>query len=553
MTARRPGAPATDGGLLLEPAPSAVGAQIAENAARLSSWNYDFQGRRGDALRNTARQEVVRLARDFLASHGLDSRRLDLDHARSKSSPLIVTGHQPELFHPGVWVKNFITAAAARAYGGIGLNLIVDNDIPKSSSIQVPRARGDLIDIEHVEFDRWGSETPYEDWRPTHEDQFASFPDRVRLVMGDVAVDPILDEFWPRVLAHRADARTIGVRLAIARHALESSWGIDNLELPLSRVCESDSFLWFACHLLAQLPRYRHVHNAALAEYRAAHGIRSRNHPVAALTSQGDWLEAPFWVWRATDPRRRALLARQRSQTMELRIAGEDEVLIELPLTTEGHACCAVERLRELPARSIRLRTRALLTTMYSRILLGDLFIHGIGGSKYDELGDVIMRRFLGVEPPGFLTVSMTVWLDLPRDSTGPSDLRTVECQLRDLQFNPDRHLIEPLSEGARNWIRQKSWALAASVETHRQRAERCQIIRRCNRALQAFVEEQRTALLAQRLKVWELARSNRVARNREFAFVLHSAERLGRLFGETMAQWDSVGEEVGSGCPKPM
>ncbi len=84
---------------------------------------------------------------------------------------------------------------------------------------------------------------------------------------------------------------------------------------------------------------------------------------------------------------------------MELRIAGEDNVLIELPLNPDSEACCAVERLRDLPARSIRLRTRALLTTMYSRLLLGDLFIHGIGGSKYDELGDEIMRRFLGFEP----------------------------------------------------------------------------------------------------------------------------------------------------------
>ena len=50
---------------------------------------------------------------------------------------------------------------------------------------------------------------------------------------------------------------------------------------------------------------------------------------------------------------------------------------------------------------------------MFSRFLLGDLFIHGIGGAKYDELGDEISRRFFGIEPPGFLTVSMTLWLGL--------------------------------------------------------------------------------------------------------------------------------------------
>ena len=325
----------------------------------------------------------------------------------------------------------------------------------------------------------------------------------------------------------------------------------DNLELPLSTICESDSFLWFASHLLAQLPRYRRVHNAALGEYRAAHGIRSRNHPVAALARQGDWLEAPFWVWRAEQPRRRALLARQHGRLMELRIAGENEILIELPLTPESQACCAVERLRELPARSIRLRTRALLTTLYSRLLLGDLFIHGIGGSKYDELGDEIMRLFLGIEPPGFLTVSMTVWLGLPQDYTSPDDVASIDRQLRDLRFNPDRHLSEPLTEEVRNSIREKRQAIAGSLDTHRQRTGRCQIIRRCNHALQPFVEEKRVGLTARRSKVWERARSNRVARNREFAFVLHSAKRLRRLFGETMiAQSASAADERGGFSP---
>jgi hypothetical protein len=550
MTPHLPVAPKSDGGLLVEPAPSATRGQIADNAARLAHWDYDFQGRRADALRKKARDEVVPLAQSFLVDHGIDGPRFDVEKARASSIPLVITGHQPELFHPGVWVKNFITAAAARAHGGIGLNLIVDNDIPKSSSIQVPRARADLVETERVEFDRWGSETPYEDWRTTSEDQLASFPDRVRHVMGDLISKPILDEFWPRMLAHRNHAGTIGLRFALARHDLESSWGVDNLELPLSTICESESFLWFACHLLAQLPRYRQVHNAALAEYRAAHGIRSRNHPVAALAAFDDWLEAPFWVWRAAEPRRRALLARQRGRLMELRIAGEDDALIALPLTPEGEACCAVERLRELPSRSVRLRTRALLTTMYSRLILGDLFIHGIGGCKYDELGDEIIRRFLGIEPPSFLTVSMTVWLKLPRDDTGIGDLRALERQVRDLQFNPDRHLSEPLTDEARTWIRQKHQAIASSIETHRQRVDRCHFIRRCNLALRPFVEEKRIELSARHSTVWQRSLSNRVARNREFAFVLHQAERLRPLFGETMVQWDVDGAAIAAVSP---
>src|SRR5206468_3595384 len=156
---------------------------------------------------------------------------------------------------------------------------------------------------------------------------------------------------------------------ALARRALEGSWGVRNLELPLSTLCESEAFLWFASYLLAQLPRFQEVHNAALLRYRVAHGIRSRNHPVPALGTDGGWREAPFWVWRAEAPRRRALLVRQHARSMELRINGEDEPFLELPLSPDREACCAVEALRTLPARRIRLRTRALTTTMFARLI----------------------------------------------------------------------------------------------------------------------------------------------------------------------------------------
>ena len=83
---------------------------------------------------------------------------------------------------------------------------------------------------------------------------------------------------------------------------VEADWGVRNLELPLSDLCETDGFRWFACHILAQLPRFRAVHNASLARYRALYHIRSKNHPVAELVRQGDWLEVPFWAWRAEEP-----------------------------------------------------------------------------------------------------------------------------------------------------------------------------------------------------------------------------------------------------------
>jgi hypothetical protein len=212
---------------------------------------------------------------------------------------------------------------------------------------------------------------------------------------------------------------------------------------------------------------------------------------------------------------------------MELRIAGEDDVLLELPLAPDREACCAVERLRTLADHSVRLRTRALTTTLFSRFMLGDIFVHGIGGAKYDELGDEIARRFFGIEPPSFLTASMTLWLGVPAGEATPYDLARINRNLRDLRFKPERYLSEQATGEIRSLIEAKQDAIAVPVTTRRERKARRLAIRRLNDAMQPWVRAVNDDLQTQRGETLRRLRSNRIARSREFSFVLHSREKL--------------------------
>ncbi|MDZ4178958.1 MAG: hypothetical protein U1E29_06970, partial [Coriobacteriia bacterium] len=55
---------------------------------------------------------------------------------------LTVTGHQPTLFHPGVWVKNFLIDHFARETGATALNLVVDSDSFTEVSLSSPCVTG---------------------------------------------------------------------------------------------------------------------------------------------------------------------------------------------------------------------------------------------------------------------------------------------------------------------------------------------------------------------------------------------------------------------------
>jgi hypothetical protein len=315
-----------------------------------------------------------------------------------------------------------------------------------------------------------------------------------------------------------------------------------NLELPISRLCTLDPFLWFAGHIFAQLPRFREVYNQALAEYRRLNKIRSRTHPVADLYEDDGWLESPFWVWREHDTRRGRVMARQMGR--ELHLSDGADVFARLRLTPEMDACCAVETLRELPQQGIRLRTRALTTTLFARLCLGDLFIHGIGGAKYDEMTDQIIERFYGLAAPAYMTMSATLQLPLGGvHNVQPADALRMEGMLRDLRFNADRHLAHDNSPAAAALVAEKQRLIAEqhaapqSGQTRRERRQRSRANFERYRRLQAihaelapFAGEIRQRFEDDLQSVRRQLAANAVLQNREYPFCLFPAEKLQRF-----------------------
>ncbi len=520
MLAHRIRAPREDGAVLAQPALDSAAQLAASNADRFADWNYDFQGRQFQVLREKARADAFEAARAYHERLGLP-----MPADASPSMPVIATGHQPELYHPGVWVKNFAVAGIAQKTGGVGLNLVVDNDIPKAAAIRVPHAVGENLRTQAVSFDDWISEAPFEDQHVNDPARFAAFPGEVRRVLDGLVAAPLLKRFWPHVMNAPSSVTRVGERFARGRRLIEEEWGVRNWDVPLSTICETDAFLWFASHLLAQLPRFQAVHNQALKEYRTLYHIRSKNHPVADLGREGEWLEAPFWAWRKEEPRRRPLLARQLAKTMELRIAGERTPFAELPLASDREACCAVEALRELPEKGIRLRTRALTTTMFARFFLSDLFIHGIGGAKYDELGDEIAKRFFHINPPEFLTLSMTLHLGLPTSDSTVGDLHRAERKIRDLTWQPEQFLA---AEGSNaEAIAEKQRLIAWEPATKAERKARYKAFRATNEGLAAKLADQLPQAVADRADIVDRLRRDGIARSREYSFVLFDESRI--------------------------
>ena len=516
-------APNENGAKVFDPPLECVPALLEANASCRGRCEYDFGGRRLGPLSAAARLDLLAEARRYTASYR------DVEPVGA-ATRLFLAGHQPQLFHPGVWLKNFALGKLAQTFDAVGVNLIVDSDTIKAASIRVPGGSIDEPLVQNVMFDESGPTIPFEERAILDRELFDSFGQRTLAALTPRVPEPVMREFWPLAQARAGETGNLGACLAQARHQLEGRWGVSTLEMPQSRVCQLPAFHWFTAHLLAHLPRLWGIYNAAVAQYRRAYRLRSANHPVPDLARDDEWLEAPFWLWTAAAPKRRRLFARQQGD--RLLVTDRAGLEIELPASPDADLGRAVDVLAELPARGIKLRTRALLTTLFGRLLLSDLFLHGIGGGKYDELTDLLIARFFGLEPPGFLVLSGTQHLPVERPGGTADDVRRVDQLLRELEFHPERWLESAgagqgsEAEAIRHWTAHK-WQWIDTPATARNARQRAKEIRRANAALQPMLVERREQFLAERTLMARQLRGEAVWSSREYAFCLYPETTL--------------------------
>jgi hypothetical protein len=354
--------------------------------------------------------------------------------------------------------------------------------------------------------------------------------------LAPLVEEPLVGEFWPHVVQRARETGRLGLALAQARHALEGRWGSATLEVPLSAVIETDAFWWFTAHLLSELPRLYDAYNDTVLAYRHANHIRSANHPVPLLEKAGDWIEAPLWLWTETNPRRRHLFVRRFGGEFEL--GDRDEVAVRLPLGRDGDWSATAAALAELGEQGVKLRPRALVTTLFARLFLCDMFMHGIGGSKYDELTDALLRDFFGVHPPTYASVSATLHLPIERPRVSRDDWLATVDSLRQLTYHPDRFVdaqtisdassaekIRVFVEKKRHWV--------AVEPTHENAQMRCRAIRVVNESLQRWVAGEREVLLQRRDQLATRLRAESILGSREHAFCLFPEKNLRRFMLE--------------------
>ncbi|MBW6467956.1 MAG: hypothetical protein K0B85_02190 [Coriobacteriia bacterium] len=420
--------PAAHGELTAVPPVSEWADLARTNARAADSWEFEVAGAPVSDVRSEARKTLLAVAANVTAAMGLDAPPVPDD-----PGPIVVTGHQPDLYHAGVWVKDFLVQHIAHQTGGTGVDIVVDTDGFDRLGVDVPcldlaekRCRHDLA---------VGSGASCFGCAPVPSaDQIEAFCQETAAAIRTLptpAVAGHFSDFCDALREARPFSRSLSDLITGARRRFEGEL-TDYLELPVTDAAATRPYLRFALDILLDAERFARCHNAVLDEFRSRNRVRTPAQPFPNLSVSHGSVEVPFWLVSAEG----RFAARIAEAGDGIDLLGPEGPVLHLPSDTEV-------ALTVLADSGLTLAPRAVTLTLFFRTFLADLFIHGLGGDRYDRVTDGIARAWWGIELPPYVVASLTMYLPLEAPIVSDEDIADLDRRVHRLTHNPDEALAE--------------------------------------------------------------------------------------------------------------
>jgi len=485
------------------------------NAERLDAADVDLAGVGLREVRIRMRQRIHAEAMRYAADAGLALP----ENWTAAAGPLIGTGHQPFLFHPGIWTKQLLAAR----FGGQAavLNMPVDCDAAEDVGADVP-VLADGLRIVRETLLRAEPDAPYEALPAPSSTAWQTFLQRVDADLRTLphhGVHEIFSAFSER--AGRLEAPDLGGFFTLARRLHEGPRPY--ADVPVSHLTRTPEFRLFVTHILRDAARFAASYNRHLDAYRDRYNVRSAAQPFPNLAQDGPRIELPFWI--ILGGRRKPVFVEGTGDRIGL-WAGEERVA-EVPLLGEPAGLDRVE-----------IRPKALALTAFKRLCVVDFFIHGVGGARYDRVTDAVLQDFFHLPPPAYAVVTST--LRLPLSEFDPTEERdALQRRLLDLRHNPERLLPSPGPE-QRRWIEEK-WNLIRRLDdsslSRRERRETTHRIRELNEYLARALADEGASIERRLAALAGVSEASGAATHRAYPFCFFLPDAVDALVDRIMRE----------------
>lgn len=424
-----------------------------------------------------------------------------------RTTPVIATGHQPYLWHPGILAKDLAADAFAKHIAGTALHVVVEHNTIDTRSFEVPQQIGGNLAIHHCQL----SQTLSDENLP---------PNVAKPIDTRFAVERLDDE---ASVAATTSARCIHAGLKdladgfdtvgenYPDHAQQMTLLLHHLMRPhlhrpmqtlLTRHVVTPVFV---DRLLSDPAGCVRAYNRAARAYPEA-GIRP-------LYLGRDVVEAPLWAQDATtctpvyidlgDSKRPYLFTTQHNQQLDL----------------------------AAPNAIDYLRPRAITLSAIMRSEHCDLFIHGSGGGVYDQVTERWWHDWVGEELAPMAVVSADMFLPFDAPTATRDERIQAQWFAHHLPHNVDLYTEAVDTQEAS--LRREKQDLLDHMNDDRDKRRRASAFKRIH-AINSELQSRHAESLhhaQQRSKAMRIGVANaRIARRRDWCFALYPDASLKEL-----------------------
>ena len=267
-------------------------------------------------LRATARQRLVKSAENFtseLDHIATDAGLSPQTNSRLSGNPddlsVVMTGHQPVIFHSGLTFKYETTELFAAENSCIGIALVIDTDEGDGGLFSYPSKPMNnqgrhkhptltelpVCQLQHQSFSTASTLYSVSQLKPSQE--IEQITEDVCFNLSEVCSPELQQSVRDHLNAFArlssAGATTLQANLITRRLA---GVGTRLLEISLSSVASFPEMQALTSSILQTPGDFANAYNQSLETYRNTHKIRNPANPFPNLKTHGNYHELPFWV-----------------------------------------------------------------------------------------------------------------------------------------------------------------------------------------------------------------------------------------------------------------
>jgi hypothetical protein len=321
--------------------------------------------------------------------------------------PVIMVGHQPVFFHPGLWAKSLTASVLASEVGGVACQKLTDTALGLEYLHYLPEVE-EAGQARRRPLEFFQSKEGQEAFKVSAY-AFLGVPEKAALekileegkLNAPLEVRDHLKFYEDRLYAGLRECKSWDEYHIYTLKILDELSGTQRLYFEGAKFWSSEPFQEFVAHWLLNLPALTDAYNQSLNEYRLQHQIKHELTPLPNLKFEDWWFELPFWGLNKYH-QRHSLWAKLDGDRMILRMKGNDG----------NYSVSTKDFVRELKALPITFWPKALPQTLFCRLYLCDYFIHGVGGGLYERVNNIFLEKVFKMKPPDYGVVTATWRVD---------------------------------------------------------------------------------------------------------------------------------------------